>query len=253
VPPAPSPVVATPAAPPPAPSATKALATTSTRDPRAAMRHAIAAAMSRSKREIPHFYLWHTIDAEPALAWLDAANAQRSVADRLLLAALLVRAVALAAAEFPEMNGRFADDGFIAAEEVNVCFATTLRGGGLVAPAIDDADRLDVDATMRAIAGLVQRVRGGGLTAREMSSGTITVTSLGDLGVQGLLPVIQPPQVAIVGFGAVFDRVVVDDHTPRVGRALTVSVAGDHRVSDGHRGARFLQAVAHRLLHPAEP
>jgi pyruvate dehydrogenase E2 component (dihydrolipoamide acetyltransferase) len=106
---------------------------------------------------------------------------------------------------------------------------------------------------MRAIESLVQRVRGGGLTARELSSGTVTVTSLGDDGVQGVLPVIQPPQVAIVGFGGVVDRVVVDGGVPRAGRALTVALAGDHRVSDGHRGARFLQAIAHRLLHPELP
>ena len=222
-------------------------------DARQAMRDAIAAAMARSKREIPHYYLWHTVDAGPAQAWLDAANAVRPVTERLLFAAMLVRAVALAAAEFPEMNGRWADDGFVASDDVNVCFATALRGGGLIAPAIERADRLDIDATMRAIASLVQRVRGGGLTAREMTSGTITVTSLGDVDVQGVLPVIQPPQVAIVGFGSVVDRVVVDGAVPRVGRAITVTLAGDHRVSDGHRGARFVQAIARRLLHPSDP
>jgi pyruvate dehydrogenase E2 component (dihydrolipoamide acetyltransferase) len=227
--------------------------TATTRDANAAMRRAIGVVMARSKREIPHYYLWQTIDAEPVLAWLAAANAQRSVMDRLLLAAPLVRAVALAAAEFPEMNGHHGGQDFEPASDVNVCFATSVRGGGLLAPAIVGADRLDIDETMKAIAGIVQRVRGGGVTAREMASGTITVTSLGDSGVQGVLPVIQPPQVAIVGFGSVFDRVVIDSDKARNARALTISVAGDHRVSDGHRGARFLRAVAQRLLQPAEP
>jgi pyruvate dehydrogenase E2 component (dihydrolipoamide acetyltransferase) len=216
------------------------------------MRRAIGQAMAHSKREIPHYYLWQTIDAEPALAWLEAANARRAVDERLLLAALLVHAVAQALGEFPELNGAWIDDGFHPSEAIHLGFATTLRGGGLVAPAIEDADRLDLDGTMRAIRAAVQRARGGTLTARDLARPTLTITSLGDSGVDGVLPVIVPPQVAIVGFGRVHERVVLDrEHGGfRATRALTISLAADHRVSDGHRGARFVQDVERRLLHP---
>ena len=223
------------------------------RDPKEAMRQAIAAAMAKSKREIPHYYLWQTVDVTDALAWLTAHNARLPVTGRVLFAALVARAVARAAAAAPELNGSYDDGGVRSSTAVHLGFATAQRGGGLIAPAILDAHALDVDAMMAAIADLVQRVKTGGLKNREMTAGTITLTSLGDLGVDGVVPVIQPPQLAIVGAGRVAERPWVVGGAVAVRSTLTLSLAADHRASDGHRGARFLQSIVKHLLPSEAP
>lgn len=217
------------------------------------MRQAIGAAMARSKREIPHFYLAHTVDLGPALTWLAARNEARSVTDRVLPGALFVRAVARAARAVPELNAHWTGEGAPPLPNVHVGVAIALRGGGLVAPAIADADTLDVDGVMRAMADLVERARSMKLTATELTGATITVTSLGDRGVELNVPVVVPPQVAIVGFGKVVDRpwVVAGAVVPRP--VVTISLAADHRATDGHRAGRFLAAVAAYLEDPEKP
>jgi pyruvate dehydrogenase E2 component (dihydrolipoamide acetyltransferase) len=220
------------------------------RDPKEAMRRAIAASMAKSKREIPHYYLWQSVDVSTAQAWLAAENERRPVTARLLFAVLVARAVARAAHEFSELNGSYVDGAFQPATSVNLCFATSQRGGGLIAPAIFDAHAMTVDALMEGIKDVVQRVRAGSLTNRMMTEGTITLTSLGDLGVEGILPVIQPPQVAIVGAGAVVQRPWVVGGAVVARPVMTLALAADHRTSDGARGARFLQAIAKNLEHP---
>ncbi len=218
-------------------------------DPKA-MRAAIAAAMSRSKREVPHYYLSQTVDMTPALDWLDRTNADRAPPERLLPAALLLRAVALAVAEMPEVNGFWEDGAFRAGDGVHVGWAVALRGGGLVAPAIRDAARLPLDALMAALRDLVQRARGGGLRGSELTDPTITVTSLGDRGAESVLPIIYPPQVAIIGIGRVVERpwVVAGTVVPR--RLVTITLAGDHRATDGHRGGLLLARIEAHLQKP---
>jgi len=234
-----------PAAAPPAPAAAP-------KDPREAMRRAIALSVGKSKREIPHYYLWHDVDVTDTLAWLVAENARRSLADRLLFAAVLARAVAQTAKAFPELNGTFDDGVFSSSAAVHLGFATSLRGGGLIAPAILDAGDKDVTAMMAGITDLVARVRSSGLRGREMTAGTITLSSLGDTGVDGILPVIQWPQVAIVGAGRVTERAVVRQGQVVARSVITMSLAADHRVSDGARGARFLLALEKTLSTPPE-
>jgi pyruvate dehydrogenase E2 component (dihydrolipoamide acetyltransferase) len=204
----------------------------------AEMRRAIAAAMSRSKREIPHYYLCETVPLARALAWLEAENARRPISERILMAALFIKATALAAREVPEMNGHFRDGEFHAAASVHVGVAISLRQGGLIAPAIHDVPEKSLPEVMRALGDLVRRARAGSLRASEMSDPTITVTSLGEGGVETVFGVIYPPQVALVGFGAVREQRVV------------ASLSGDHRASDGHRGALFLGAIARLLQEP---
>lgn len=207
-------------------------------DRSAEMRKAIAAAMSRSKREIPHYYLSHTVSLTRAAAWLEAENARRPLPERLLLAALLVKATALACKEYPEMNGHHREGAFQPSAAVHAGVAISLRRGGLVAPAIHDAEKLSLTELMKALGDLVKRARAGSLRSSEMSDPTITVTNLGEGGVDAVFGVIYPPQVALVGFG-----------TPREGRVVA-SVSGDHRVSDGHRGALFLAAIDRLLRSP---
>ncbi|HEY6038715.1 MAG TPA: dihydrolipoamide acetyltransferase family protein [Kofleriaceae bacterium] len=246
--------VVAPVSPAPAPASAPAPAPTPRRAPPTAspVRDAIASAMSRSKREIPHYYLAHTISMKRAEAWLAATNAALPIQDRILPAALLLRAVALALWEVPELNGFWIDGGYRASEEVHLGTAISLRTGGLIAPAILDADDKSLPELMRAFHDLVTRARAGRLRSSEMTSATITVTSLGDRGCEAVWPVINPPQVAIVGFGAIVYRPWVEGPAVVPHPTVVATLAADHRVSDGHRGGLFLAAVDRALQEPAK-
>jgi len=215
-----------------------------------AMRRVIAAAMARSKREIPHYYLASTIDMSKALSWLAAENARRPVTKRLLYSALLLRAVALAAREIPEVNGFWLDGAFKSAEGVHVGVAISLRQGGLINPAIHDVDKKNLDDLMENMLDLVNRARAGHLRSSELSDGTITVTNLGEQGVESVFGVIYPPQVALVGFGKITERPFAADGLVGARPMIEATLSGDHRVSDGHRGGRFLLAVDRLLQEP---
>jgi pyruvate dehydrogenase E2 component (dihydrolipoamide acetyltransferase) len=216
----------------------------------AAMRRVIAAAMARSKREIPHYYLAHTVDMGRALEWLTAENAQRPVTKRLLYSALLLRAVALAVREVPEVNGFWREGAFKPGEGIHVGVAVSLRQGGLVNPAIHDVDKKGLDELMAGMLDLVNRARTGRLRSSEIADGTITVTNLGEQGVEAVYGVIYPPQVALVGFGKIVERPWAAGGMLGIRPAMQMSLAADHRVSDGHRGGKFLTAVARLLQEP---
>jgi pyruvate dehydrogenase E2 component (dihydrolipoamide acetyltransferase) len=215
-----------------------------------AMRKAIAAAMSRSKREIPHYYLSQTVPMQRAADWLTAYNEKRPVAGRVLMGALQLKAVALALKDFPDLNGFWKDNAHQRSEGIHVGVAISLRQGGLVAPAIHDVAELPLEELMNALADLVRRARAGSLRSSEMSDPTITVTNLGDQGVDVAFPVIYPPQVAIVGFGRLATRPWAEDGMIGAVPTVVASLAGDHRASDGHRGARFLAVLAALLQEP---
>jgi pyruvate dehydrogenase E2 component (dihydrolipoamide acetyltransferase) len=216
------------------------------------LRNAIAASMSRSKREIPHYYLQLAMDFSSASAWLEGFNSTRSPPERLLPAVLLIKATARAAEGQGNFNGYFGDRGYEPAATVNVGVAIALRGGGLLAPAILDANRKSLPDLMRELVGLVARARGGHLRSSEVAAATLTVTSLGEEGVDALFPIINPPQVAIVGFGSVLPRPWAVGQSIEVRPVLTVTLAADHRVTDGREGARFLAAIRDELLRPGE-
>ena len=219
-------------------------------EPLSEMRIAIAAAMSRSKREIPHYYLSHQVDLTNADAFLTKTNKTRPPQNRLLLGALYLKAVALAVRKFPEMNGHFQNDSFQASQEINVGLAISLRGGGLVAPAILNTDTMKLDGLMKEMSDLVTRVRAGRFRSRELSDATITLTSLGDRAVNQIFGVIYPPQVAIVGFGTPVLRpwIYEGQIVPRL--VSDITLAADHRVSDGRRGASLLKTIADSLFTP---
>lgn len=204
------------------------------------MRKAIAAAMTRAKQTIPHFYLSETIDVHPATEFLADLNAGRPPTERVLLGALFVRATAKAAAKVKTMNGHYTDGAFHPSEAVNPGVAVALRGGGLVAPALMDALALDLDETMAGMRDLVTRARAGRLRGSEMTRGTITVSSLGETGAEAMTGVIFPPQVALVGIGAPHERPWVVDGQVVPRSVVTLTMSADHRVSDGRQVARFI-------------
>jgi pyruvate dehydrogenase E2 component (dihydrolipoamide acetyltransferase) len=219
-------------------------------DRTAAMRQTIAAAMSRSKREIPHYYLSETIALGQAMAWLQKRNARSTPEERLLPGVLLLKAVALALREYPQLNGFWREGDFQPAADIHLGMAIALRQGGLIAPALHAVADKSLEQLMGELADLVQRARSGSLRSSELSDASLTITQLGDQGVDTVFGVIYPPQVALVGFGSIAERPWVEDGQLCVMPCVVASLAADHRVSDGHYGARFLADVRRLLQSP---
>jgi len=207
------------------------------------MRQAIAAAMARSNKDIPHYYLETRIDMSHALHWLEMENRKRSIKERLLPAVLMIKAVALALGDVPELNGYWIDDRHQPREGVHIGFAVSLRQGGLIAPAIHDADLKSLDELMEGLRDLIIRTRAGRLRSSEMTDATITVTNLGDLGVETVYGVIYPPQLALVGFGKIMEQPWAENGMLGIRQVLKATLAADHRATDGHKGAQFLDAI----------
>jgi len=220
------------------------------KDRDAEMRRTIAAAMARSKREIPHYYLATSIPLVRASRWLAARNEGRPIAQRMLLAVLLLKAVALALRKHSQLNGFYQEGAFRPGPGIHLGVAISIRQGGLIAPAIRDADAKSLDELMRQLADLVARARAYTLRSSELSDPTITVTNLGDQGVELVQGVIYPPQVALVGFGKVTERPWVENGALVVAPVVTAALSADHRVSDGHGGAAFLDEIARLLQEP---
>ncbi len=221
-------------------------------DRTAEMRKTIAAAMARSKREIPHYYVAEDIPLAKALAWLQARNAGCAMAERLLPAALLLKGVAIALKRFPELNGYWREGSFVPIANVHLGVAISLRQGGLMAPALLDTDTKSLSTLMQELTDLVKRTRAGSLRSSEMNEATITVTNLGDQGAQAVFGVITPPQVALVGYGRINERPWAENGGLKVLPVVTASLSADHRVSDGHRGALFLRDLNDLLQRPEE-
>jgi pyruvate dehydrogenase E2 component (dihydrolipoamide acetyltransferase) len=214
------------------------------------MRKAIAAAMARSSREIPHYYVSSTLDVSALMSWLEAENASRAPPQRLLYAALILKATALALCKCPELNGTYENGAFSPAQRINIGVGIALRGGGLISPAICDVDTLDLNSLMARLSDLVARVRAGRLRSSELMDGTITLSNLGERTADVLLPLIYPPQVAIIGCGQIGERPWASAGAVVVRNVMTVTVAGDHRVSDGRRAAQFLSGLDELLKRP---
>ena len=219
---------------------------------RDAMQAATGALMARSKREIPHYYLESTIDLAAALGSLSRHNDGRASAERVLPAALLLTATARSLRTVPELNGFYGEHGFEQRDEVDLGVAVSLRGGGLVVANLAGAQELSADELMARLKDIAVRARAGRLTGSEMSVPTVTVTNLGDQGADLVHGVIYPPQVALVGFGRIVERPWAVGGMLTVRPVVVATLAADHRVTDGHRGSRFLAALDAALQNPEE-
>jgi pyruvate dehydrogenase E2 component (dihydrolipoamide acetyltransferase) len=215
------------------------------------IRLAIAAAMSKSNREIPHYYLETTIDMSKALKWLSESNRQRDLKDRLLPVVLLIKATAKALKTVPELNAVW-DNGLVLKNDINIGFVVALRQGGLMIPAIHYAETKSLTVLMENLNDLIPRARNLKLKSSELSDSTITITSIGDSGADKIFGIIYPPQVAIVGFGAISEQPWAENGMLDVRHVITATLSADHRATDGHTGSRFMTQLKKELQNPEE-
>ena len=214
-----------------------------------AIRSAVAAAMSKSNREIPHYYLEKRIDMTKALAWLGETNHKLPIQKRLLPAALLIKSVAQSLVDFPNLNASW-DNGLQLKKEINIGFVVSLRGGGIIIPTIHNANLKNTSEIMEALNDIIPRARAMKLRSSDLSDSTITITSLGEGGADVVFGVIYPPQVAIIGFGGSSQQAVVENGMLGIRHVFTVTLAGDHRATDGLTGSDFLVTLNKHLQNP---
>lgn len=213
------------------------------------IRLAVAAAMSKSNREIPHYYLEKRINLSRAMQWLKETNKDRSVAQRLLPVALFIKATAKALDDVPDLNATW-ENGLQRKNEINVGLVVSLRTGGIMVPSIPSADSKSIDEIMEAVNDIIPRARAFNLRSSEISQSTFTITSLGDGGAEKVFGLIYPPQVGIVGFGEISDQPFAENGMLGIHPVVDVTLAADHRATDGLVGSKFLAALNRYLQNP---
>jgi pyruvate dehydrogenase E2 component (dihydrolipoamide acetyltransferase) len=214
-----------------------------------AIRLAVAAAVTKSNKEIPHYYLEKKIDMTKSLTWLREANSKRPIQKRLLPAALIIKATAKSLVDFPNLNAIW-DNGVQLKKEINIGFVVSLRGGGVIVPAIRNANLKSVDEIMEALNDIIPRARALKLRSSDLTDTTISITSLGEGGADIVFGVIYPPQVAIVGFGGSSQQPFVENGMLGIRPVFTATLAGDHRATDGLTGSDFLSTLNNYLQNP---
>jgi len=217
------------------------------------LRRAIAQKMLQSKRSIPHFTYVEEVDVTEMVALRDQLNRQYAVPrGELSPLALAIRAIVRAVADFPQVNGHFDDAaGVLTLHDAVHLGVATQTDGGLMVPVLRQAQTLDLWDCSEAIAQLAAKARAGKATRDELSGSTLTVTSLGKLGGIVSTPVINHPEVAIVGINRIAARPMVRDGTVQVRQMMNLSSSFDHRVVDGAVAAGYIQRVRQLLETPA--
>ncbi|RPA68388.1 2-oxo acid dehydrogenase subunit E2 [Cyclobacteriaceae bacterium YHN15] len=214
-----------------------------------ALRMAIASSMSKSNKEIPHYYLEKRMNMSKAMDWLKERNRERPIQKRLLPVAILIKAVAKALDEVPDLNAVW-EGSLQRKNEINIGFVVSLRSGGIVLPAILNADTKPVDEIMEILNDLIPRARAFKLRSSELGQSTFTITSIGEGGADKIFGLIYPPQVGIVGFGEISEQPVAEGGMLGIKPVIDVTLAADHRATDGLVGSRFLAALNKYLQNP---
>jgi 2-oxoisovalerate dehydrogenase E2 component (dihydrolipoyl transacylase) len=217
------------------------------------LRRKIAEKMQDAKRRIPHFTYVEEVDVTDLEALRVQLNAQHGKdRGRLTLLPLLMRAVVLGAARFPHVNARFDDDAGVVTyhKPVHIGIATQ-TDAGLMVPVVRHAESRDLWASAAEVVRLAEAARTSKAIREELSGSTITITSLGALGGIVTTPVINHPEVAIVGVNRMVERPVVRDGAVVVRKMMNLSCSFDHRVIDGMYAAQFVQALRAYLECPA--
>jgi 2-oxoisovalerate dehydrogenase E2 component (dihydrolipoyl transacylase) len=217
------------------------------------LRRAIAQKMQQSKRSIPHFTYVEEVDVTEMVALREELNRQYALSrGELSPLALAIRAIVRAVADFPQVNGRFDDEaGVLTLHDAVHLGVATQTDSGLMVPVLRQAQTLNLWDCSKAIAQLAAKARAGKATRDELLGSTLTVTSLGKLGGIMSTPVINHPEVAIVGINRIVARPMVHGGGVQVRQMMNLSSSFDHRVVDGALAAAYIQQVRRLLEHPA--
>jgi pyruvate dehydrogenase E2 component (dihydrolipoamide acetyltransferase) len=213
------------------------------------IRAAVAVAMSKSNSEIPHYYLEKRIDMTNALVWLKVANTKRSLIQQLLPVALLIKATAKSLLEFPDLNAIW-DNSLQLKKDINIGLAVSLRTGGIIIPVLHQVNLKSIDEIMVTLNDIIPRARAFRLLSSEMNDATITLTTISDGGADSIFGVIYPPQVAMIGFGSIVEQPFAENEMIGIRPTISVTLAGDHRATDGLTGSRFLITLNKYLQIP---
>jgi 2-oxoisovalerate dehydrogenase E2 component (dihydrolipoyl transacylase) len=217
------------------------------------MRRKIAQKMQESKRRIPHFTYVEEVDVTELEALRAQLNERHGKArGRITLLPLLMRAIVLGLKQFPQANSRFNDESGIVTQydAVHIGVATQ-TAAGLMVPVVRNAHKHDLWSSAAEVARLAEAARGGKAVRDELSGSTITITSLGALGGIVTTPVINHPEVAIIGVNKMVERPMIRDGAVVARKMMNLSSSFDHRVIDGMVAAQFVQAIRGYLEAPA--
>jgi len=214
------------------------------------IRQTIARRMSQSKREAPHYYITADVDMTEAESLRKQLNEAVEDYPRVSVNDMIVKACSIALRRHPIFNSWIVDGEVQQHTDINVCIGIALEDG-LIAPAILDSIGKNLGEIGEASRSLAERAKSGTLKADEYTAGTFTISNLGMYGVETLVAIIQPPQTAILGVGAVREMPVAIGGGIATADIMKVALSADHRVTDGAQGAQFLNEIRQILEHPA--
>ena len=213
------------------------------------IRKTIARRMSESFQQAPHIYISMSIEMTRALALREQINAEVEQPQQVSINDLIVKATALALRKFPMLNAAYAGEQVRVYKRIDINNAIAIEAG-LISPFVPDADHKPLGEIASTMKDLAKRAREGGLTPEEYQGGTFTISNLGMFGVENFQAVINPPQAAILSVGTVKKEPVFMDGQFKPVDTMMVTVAADHRVTDGAEVSRFMQEVKRLLETP---
>jgi pyruvate dehydrogenase E2 component (dihydrolipoamide acetyltransferase) len=203
--------------------------------------------LSKGWTAIPHFYLRREVKVSEFTRWREEINSRTTT--KVTVTDMLVRFVASSLSRHPHLNASWTNGAIELNETVNIGIAVG-TADGLVVPVVHNAARLSFTETAERRTQLVQRARDGKLTFEDLSDGTFTISNLGMYGIDNFDPIVNPPQAAILAVGRVIEKVALIEEKATAQRVLNLTLACDHRVVDGVRGAEFLQSLVELIEDP---
>jgi pyruvate dehydrogenase E2 component (dihydrolipoamide acetyltransferase) len=213
------------------------------------MRATIARRTQQSKQEVPHYYLGMSIDMTEAIALRTQLNETLGEQGKVSINDIVVLATARALAQHPKLNAYWLDDHVQLHSQINIGIAVAMDDG-LVAPAIMDVGNKGLLQISQEARDVAARARSGNLSAEEYTAATFNISNGGVFGIDEIIPIITQPQVGVLGVGVATETPVVRDGEIVVRSMMYVSLAADHRATDGADGAKFLQTLKRLLEQP---
>jgi len=217
--------------------------------PLSRLRAAIGRRMTEAKQQAPHFYVTHEYDMAPVMALRKQANALLPEGEKLSVNDFIVKAVALALRQFPNVNAALNGNQVVRRGAVNIGVAVAVEGG-LLTVVCRDADRKSLRQISVEVRGMAARAREGKVKPEDIEGSTFSISNLGMYDVENFAAIINPPEAAILAVGSAREVPVVENGEVKPGLRMKATISIDHRVSDGAEAARFMQVLAQYLQEP---